>query len=270
MSTSKTKPAKSTPQYLSRKEAFRLWFECLTRAANNPQFTINTAYYKEWGDWRKLSFNEWWGTVGKALLIAPADVVALAAPQAVNSSGNLFVSVPMSLTPTQAANELRALLIAHYAATNHTPQKRQSYALTEGAEMKQTVVRSYLHTYDAYQRLVERSRVLPVNPTINRTGKRDADKRTIAGSGLAVSGKELLQEVRLFYLTRAERWKHTKRQVDGLPSALMNGMTVNPATNQRVDYGGDESSALKAVKRYLESANKLIANAAAGNFPADY
>jgi hypothetical protein len=50
----------------------------------------------------------------------------------------------------------------------------------------------------------------------------------------------------------------------------MNGMTVNPATNQQVDYGGDESSALKAVKRYLESANKLIANAAAGNFPADY
>lgn len=270
MSTSKIKPVKSTPQYLSRKEAFRLWFECLTRAANNPQFTINTAYYKEWGDWRQLSFNEWWGTVGKALLIAPADVVALAAPQAVISSGNLILTVPMVLTPTQAANELRALLMAHYAAINHTPQKRQSYALTEGAEMKQTVVRSYLHTYDAYQRLVERARVLPVIPTINRTGKRDADKKTIAGSGLAVSGKELLQEVRLFYLTRTERWKHTKRQVDGLPSALMNGMTVNPATNQRVNYGGDESSALKAVKRYLESANKLIANAAAGNFPADY
>lgn len=266
MTTSKTKPAKSTPQYLSRKEAFRLWFECLTRAANNPQFTINTAYYKEWGDWRQLSFNEWWGTVGKALLIAPADSVAFTSAQEVNSSGNLIVSVPMSLTPTQAANELRALLMAHYAATNHTPQKRQSYALTEGAEMKQTVVRSYIHTYDAYQRLVERG----LTQSINRTGKRDADKRTIAGSGLAVSGKELLHEVRLFYLTRTERWKHTKRQVDGLPSALMNGMTVNPATNQQVDYGGDESSALKAVKRYLESANKLIANAAVGNFPADY
>jgi hypothetical protein len=78
MTTSIAKPAKSTPQYLSRKEAFRLWFECLTRAANNPQFTINTAYYKEWGDWRQLSFNEWWGTVGKALLIAPADSVAIA------------------------------------------------------------------------------------------------------------------------------------------------------------------------------------------------
>ncbi len=270
MSTSKTKPAKSTPQYLSRKEAFRLWFECLIRAANNPQFTINTAYYKEWGDWRQLSFNEWWGTVGKALLIAPADAVALTTSQEANSSGNLIVSVPMSLTPTQAANELRALLMAHYAAAKHTPQKRQSYALTEGAEMKQTVVRSYLHTYDAYLRLVERARVMPVNSSINRTSKRDADKRTIAGSGLAVSGKELLHEVRLFYLTRTERWKHTKRQVDGLPSALMNGMTVNPATNQKVDYGGDESSALKAVKRYLESANKLIANAAAGNFPADY
>jgi hypothetical protein len=168
MSTSKIKPAKSTSQYLSRKEAFRLWFECLTRAANNPQFTINTAFYKEWGDWRQLSFNEWWGTVGKALLIYPADTVAIATPQAVNSSGNLIVTVPMSLTPTQAANELRALLMAHYAAIKHTPQKRQSYALTEGAEMKQTVVRSYLHTYDAYQRLVERARVLPVNQTINR------------------------------------------------------------------------------------------------------
>lgn len=270
MTTSKTRPVKTTPQYMTRKEAFRLWFECLTRAANNPQFTINTAYYKGWGDWQQLSFNEWWGTTGKALLIKSDDTVAIATPPAVNSSGNLFVTVPMSLTPTQAANELRALLMSHYAATNHVPKKQQSYALTAGAEMKQTVVRSYLHTYDAYQRLVERARYAPVSPSINRTGKRDADKKTITGSGLAVSGKELLQEVRLFYLARNERWKHTKRQVDGLPPALLNGMTVNPATNQQVDYGGVESSALKAVKRYLESANKLIANAAAGNFPGNY
>jgi hypothetical protein len=105
---------------------------------------------------------------------------------------------------------------------------------------------------------------------INRTGRRDKDKKTIAGSGLGVSGKELLNEVRLFYLKRTDKWKHTKRQVDGLPTALMNGMAINPFTNEAVNYGGDESASLRAVKRYLDSANNLIANAAAGNFPGDY
>lgn len=270
MSRPKAKEPKATPQYLTRKEAFRLWFECLTRAAANPQFTINTAYYSGWGEWRNRSFNDWWSSVGKALLVSRTDFVTLTSQQPETDGGFLHIAVPKSLTPTQAANELRALLIRHYAAINHTPRKQQSYALTAGAEMKQAVVRSYLHTYDAYQRLLQRRQVETPQKVINRTGKRDADKRTIAGSGLAVSGKELLHEVRLFYLARSERWKHTKRKVDGLPTALMNGMTLNPATNERVNYGGDESSALRAVKRYLESANRLIANAAAGAFPGDY
>lgn len=270
MSTPKVKSSKATPQYMTRKESFRLWFECLTRANANPQFTINSDYYRGWGNWQALSFNEWWGQTGKALVVTRTDFVALATTLGVDDGRSLVVTIPKSLTPTQAANELRALLMEHYASTKHTPQKQQSYALTEGAEMKQTVVRSYLHTYDAYQRLLNRRQIEASHKTINRTGKRDADGRTIAGSGLAVSGKELLHEVRRFYLARSERWRHAKRQVDGLPSALMNGMTVNPATNERVDYGGDESSALRAVKRYLESANKLVANAAAGNFPGDY
>lgn len=260
---------KAKPQYLTRKEAFRLWFECLRRASNNPQFTVNSDYYKDWGDWRNLSFNNWWATVGKALLFTRTDFVSLATSKAVESN-SVLVCVPKSLTPTQAANELRALLIEHYRAMNHTPQKQQSYSLTAGSEMKLSVVRSYLHTYDAYHRLLLALEAAPRKRVINRTGKRDLDRKTIAGSGLAISGKELLQEVRLFYLARTERWKHTKRRVEGLPSSLMNGMTVNPATNERVDYGGDESAALRAVKRYLESGNKLIANAAAGNFPGVY
>jgi hypothetical protein len=99
MTTSTTKLVKSTPQYLTRKEAFRLWFECLTRAAQNPQFTINTAYYKGWGDWQSLSFNEWWGTTGKALLITPSEVVAIATPQEINTTKTVLVAIPMSLTP---------------------------------------------------------------------------------------------------------------------------------------------------------------------------
>ena len=265
----KAAAVKATPQYLTRKEAFRLWFECLSRAANNPQFKVNDAYYAAWGDWRNVNFNEWWGAVGKSLLITRTDYVEIATSSAAADSG-LLVSIPKSLTPTQAANELRTLLIKHYGEISHVPQKQQSYNLTEGAEMKQTVVRSYLHTYDAYHRLLICEQAPTYQKVINRTGRRDKDKKTIAGSGLGVSGKELLNEVRLFYLKRTDKWKHTKRQVDGLPTALMNGMAINPFTNEAVNYGGDESASLRAVKRYLDSANNLIANAAAGNFPGDY
>ena len=263
-----TKTMAST-KYLTKKEGFRLWFECLNRAAKNPFFTVDEAYYKQWGEWRGVKFDLWWQKTGKVLLAPSTNNVAIATTATTNEN-NLLLSVPKSLTPTQAANEVRALLIQHYTDIKHTPIKQQTYALTEGAEMRLPVVRSYLHTYDAYQRLLANSVNKKRDNVINRTGRRDSEGKKIAGSELAVSGKELLNEVRVFYLTRTERWKNTKRRVEHLPSSLTNGMTVNPVTKEVVNYGGVESSALRAVKRYLDSANNLIANAARGEFPGDY
>jgi len=47
-------------------------------------------------------------------------------------------------------------------------------------------------------------------------------------------------------------------------------MTINPVTGQTVNYSGDESAALRTVKRYFVSAQRLVNNAARGEFPGEY
>ena len=247
------------------KEAYRLWFEFLKRAYTTPNLKVDTAYYEKWGDVANTKFEHWWKAIGSELFNPKVTGVELATDGKPNSDC-LLVSVPKSLTPTQSANALRSMLMQHYAAIGHKPHTERTFALTEGAEIKVSAFRSYLHTYDAYQRVLARGAA----EGINRTGTRDENGKKIEGSELAVTGKELLNEVRVFYLKRTERWKNTKKRVEGLPTALANGMTVNPVTQQVVNYGGEESSALKAVKRYLTIASKLIANAATGKFPSDY
>lgn len=230
------------------KEAIRLWFECLRRA-NAAKLKVNSRYYKDWGDWKTQKFEQWWPLIGKSLF-GRSSVELMDSNQAAehkDDKQSLVVRIPKSHTPTQAANEVRSLLLAHYKAIGHTPKLERGYALTEGKELKVVNVRAYLHTYDIHKELCVQS----------EAGK--------------VTSTELLQAVRVFYLKRTEKWKSSKRRVDGLPTALINGMAVNPVTGDRLAMqASDNSGALRAVRRYLTVAERLIANAATGDWPGDY
>jgi hypothetical protein len=225
------------------KEAIRLWYECLKRA-QAAELKIKRRYYSGWGDWQTLPFEKWWPLVGNQLFVR--NKVELV-EELSDASDAVYIRIPKSHTATQAANEVRRLLLAHYKAIGQTPKLERSYALTEGKELKVVNVRAYLHTYDIYQQLLARS----------ETGK--------------VTSTELLNAVRLFYLKRTEKWRGSKRRVDGLPTALINGMAINPVTGKRMAMeASDNSGALRAVRRYLTVAEHLIANAATGDWPGDY
>ncbi len=225
------------------KEAIRLWFECLKRA-DAKGLRINRTYYKGWGDWKALRFEKWWMDVGQTLFVRNAVMLAKDADANMKS---LLVSVPLSHTPTQAANELRKLLLVHYKGIGHRPKLERSYELTEGKELKVVNVRAYLHTYDIHEQLLKGS----------SEGK--------------VSSTELLVGVRLFYLKRTEKWKDKKRKVDAIPTALLNGLAVNPINGKRLAMeSSDSSGSLRAIRRYLTLAERLIANAAKGDWPGQY
>ena len=220
------------------KEAYRLWYEFLKRALNDKKTKVNKTLYKEWGDIENTHFRIFWERLGEQLLSSPHVEIANKS----NTKSNLIVSVPTSLTPTQASNELRELLIEHYRDIKHTPKIEKGFALSEGKEMKVSNYRAYLRTYDIWLKL------------------------TIANSK-EPSSKELLNEVRLFFLSRTEKYGKTNRKVEGIPSALLNGMTINPLTHKQANYGGEEREAIRAIKRYLDMARKTIANVAIGKFP---
>ena len=219
------------------KEAYRLWYEFLRRALDDKTIKVNTSFYKEWGDVQNTHFRVFWERMGDQLL--GSQHVELAEAKLPNNVIN--ISVPMSLTPTQAAAELRALLVAHYKFIKHTPKAVRTFAVSAGSEIKPSTYRAYLRTYDIWQKL----------KAINNEA----------------TAQDLLREVRLFYLARTEKYGRTNRKVEGIPAALLNGMTINPLSGKKVNYGGEEKEATRAIKRYLDMAHRTIASVAIGKFP---
>lgn len=224
------------------KEAIRLWYEFLKRAAKTPNLKINTKYYDGWGDYANTKFETWWKINGDTLF--PRTKVEIA--KRYLSDGDLVqFSVPMSLTPTAAANQVRDLLIAHYKTIGHQPKPRRHYQLTEGAEIKVSALRAYLHTYDIHQKI-------------------------LASSSLQkVPAKVVLAEVRRFYLARSEKWKSSKRKVEGLPMALAGDLEYDQIKDEVIARGSD-IGAERAIRRYLQIADNLINAAAKGDFPSKF
>jgi hypothetical protein len=226
------------------REGVRLWFEFVKRAHDDKNVQVNKAFYKAWGDYQNQTFNSWWKQHAESLF--PRNRVELV-QRYLSDSEHVKVSVPMSLTPTQAANQLRDVLIQHYEAIGHVPRAQRAYALTQGVELRISAVRAYLHTYDCHQQLM-------------------ADR---GGEG-AVSAKDLLAGVRIFYSARTLRWQGKKRKVEALPMALAGDFTYDSST-KTVTTPKYDDTAIRNIRRYLSIAQRLVENAAKGDFPsADY
>jgi hypothetical protein len=72
-------------------------------------------------------------------------------------------------------------------------------------------------------------------------------------------------------MTRTHRWKHSKRRVEGLPTALVGDAYYDAGTDSVVVRSGSDVSAERAVRRYLAIAENLVRAAARGDFPSrDY
>lgn len=222
------------------REGVRLWFEFVKRAHADKTVGVNEAFYKPWGDYPKQKFNSWWKQHAEALF--PRNKVELV-QRYLSDSEHVKVSVPMSLTPTDAANQLRDVLIAHYKEIRHVPRAQSSFALTQGVELRISAVRAYLHTYDCHQQLL-------------------AER---AGEGV-VPAKELLAAVRCFYSARTLRWQGTKRKVEALPMALAGDFTYDSAT-KTVSTPKHDETAIRNIRRYLLIAQRLVENAGKGEFP---
>jgi hypothetical protein len=224
------------------REGVRLWFEFVKRAHADKTVGVNEAFYKPWGDYPNQKFNSWWQQHAETLF--PRNKVELV-QRYLSDSGHVKVTVPMSLTPTDAANQLRDVLIAHYKEIGHVPRAQRSFALTEGVELRISAIRAYLHTYDCYQQLL---------------AKKEGES--------VVPAKELLAAVRCFYSARTLKWQGTKRRVEGLPMALAGDFTYDSAT-KTVSLPKHDDTAIRNIRRYLSIAQRLVENAAKGEFPGD-
>ena len=225
------------------KEAIRLWFEFLKRATVAEGVVVNAKHYQAWGDVTHTKFEAWWKEHAEQLF--PYRKVAVV-QRYLSDAGMVHLAVPMALTATEAASQVRQVLIEHYKAIGHEPKPQRVFELTHGAEIKVSALRAYLVAYDANQRLLAS---LPQS---------------------RVPAKLLLAEVRRVYMAKSHKWKLTKRKVEALPMALTGELDYDEITDS-VSSKSDDVSAERTVRRYLAIANNLVSAAARGDFPSrDY
>lgn len=219
------------------KESYRLWFEFLKRAIAKDKRSVKLSLYKSWGDVANLSFNKWWTEVGSKVINLNSKSKLEFAKDTVVDDSSYLVRVPKSLTSTQASTQLRELL----TSSKHKPiNDKTNLRVTEGVEIRHSIYRAYLHTYDRHRELFNKS------------------------SGERVTNKETLIAVRKFYLARHEKYKNHNRKVENLPPQLWDALKVDDLDD--VDVLATATS-LATIGRYLREANKIIDAVRIGKFP---
>lgn len=226
---------KQRPPRAQSKEAYRLWFEFLRRAIAEDKSKVRLDLYKDWGDVENYTFRKWWDQIGsKVIDLRPPVITQVKEGKADDVS--YLVRVPKSMTSTQIGNEVRKFLIE----LEHQPLQLSSLRVRQGAEIRPSTYRAYIHTYDEHQKLVAKS------------------------DGQRVTARELLVAVRKFYIKHEQRYGNNLWAADKMPSALMADFDKkNP------DYSDPiySATAINAVNRYLREANKLIEAVREGRFP---
>ena len=224
------------------KEAYRLWFEFLKRALADESVTVNRKLYASWGDVGSYAFDRWWREIGSDVIQLGGGEVAIVNAATRSNKNAYLVSVPKSLTSTDAANKLRRLLID----LKHTPVRTaKGLRVNDSVELRFSTYRGWLHTYDINRKLIDEIE--------KASGKRSPLK-----------GRQLLAAVRKFYLDRTERLKHANRKIDPLPFPFFTGGAEVDADKINVLAS---ATAISAVLRYLKESQQLIANVAIGKFP---
>lgn len=218
------------------KEAYRLWFEFLRRAIAEDRSKVRLDLYKEWGDIESYRFDKWWDEIGsKVIVLHPPSIELVKEGEA--DEQTYLLRVPKAMTSTMIGNEVRAFLMG----LGHQPLQLSSLRVRQGAEIRPSTYRAYIHTYDQQKKLEANS------------------------NGNKVTARELLKAVRKFYLEREKRYKNNIRAVDKLPSALAANMDRdNPLAVDSIH----SQTAINAVNRYLREANKLIESVSQGKFPS--
>ena len=232
---SKRKRISNTRTY--SKESYRLWFEFLKRAIRQDRKKVKLVLYKNWGDFENLSFKKWWDGIGNTVVnIKESNQIDFATSIQLDDK-NYFIKVPKSLTSTQAATQLRHLLTEH----KHKPiLEKKGLSISEGIEIRHSIYRAYLHTYDRHKELVAKK------------------------NGEHVTNKETLIAVRKFYLARQEKYKSHNRKVENLPPQLWNALNLDNLED--VDVLASATS-IATIGRYLREGNKIIDAVSSGRFP---
>lgn len=220
-----------------KREAYRLWFEYLKVAHRSDDKRIKAAlhnsiaFYSLWEVGADTAFDPWWKSHGH-LFEEKYQVRELKVGEERSDPDALVIEIPLTESPTILLKRVKGILLSAYEAQQRLSKKS-----------KKKPSSTYRLTEDAEPKLAAVREMLTVY-------------RDVHLANPTLKGERLLEAVHRHYVGRKnKRWAK-------IPTALL--YTSGKGREE------DLARALRNLRRYIQKAEKIVLNAANGQFPGEY
>jgi len=258
---------------LKKVEPYRLWFEFLKLALNDPNIEVDRDFYADWGDVEGQVFSKWWaGPTWRTLFAVDTFSNAVRVVQEdeeiTPSDDMITVRISLKKDPNESLRDLRDLLREYKAKAVTAAKPRFSLSgpgnLHQGFLIPQRLgsVRLMRRLYEAWlkhQELGNTRRVQRATIDVYEWAKAWNDKLEERDWKREKTYLPDCFEIYATYLLRAE----AVRQRTGKRSLQREERPTD-------DVGGDPEGGRRQVVRWITKAKNLAKNVAEGEFPGSY
>ena len=227
-------------------EPYRLWFEFLKLAHQDPEIEIDYKHYAEWDDFYNQPFNEWWsGERWRNLFAVDAGVRVLEDFQNARIDGDaIYVRLPLYADPKETVRDVAQLLEQHGATTRLDLVGQGKFALSQEYEK-------------AFLKYLDRANLnLRLYRLWLKYGEYDKVRRVKRAAADFYKWAKQRDD-----LIKSKNYKYNRPLI---PFAV--SMYAQDVINKEVPSDNDR----RAFMRYLQKGKNLAKNAAAGVFPGKY
>jgi hypothetical protein len=229
-------------------EPYRLWFEFLKAASSDREIHVNEDFYKDWGDYKSMSFSDWWtGSRWRELFAIDCEVRLLDESDAIlNDDATITIRLPLKRDLRETLADVEALLEYHRSNKLLSDPDQGRFALSKGYE------RGFAKYLLQMRALLRMYKIWLSHEELQGKGR------------LAKTAVDFIQWTRARRdLIKDKNYKYEKpyipSDVADYAAMVMKGEAMDTNHPKR-----------KGFQRQLKKARNLAANAASGNFPGKW
>ena len=232
-------------------EPYRLWFEYLKLAVQDPRNKVNQSFYEAWGDVRAADFDVWWATHWRDLFTVPASVMVVppqTQPYVDEAEPNkLLVQIDLRCGKKRLLGDLKKLIDVQLKGKRSRVKEQAPFTISSNRSINYNSLRAML-------------KFLQLHGV-----HRDLEDTTVAYCAWANDWNNKV---------RAKKWDRPLVFVPATLTGFMTEITSHQAdqakSRKRVKQSVQYNNAKGDARRFLRKAEKVVANVSVGIFPGTF
>lgn len=252
-------------------EPYRLWFEFLKLAIQDPTMNVDREHYAAWGDVENSTFTKWWSAHWRSLFSIDIGVYQLTdlSHKTVQSDQEIVVRIPLSQNVRCSLDQVEELLIENRAGDRYKDMRDGQFRLYAGINEAGELIhpsRRLLRNLDKIRLMMHLYRFW------------------VANHGLV--NRRRIEKTTLDYYSWADSWNKKvaknndgsigKREQIDIPDPIWYYADYlgKRGDRRRVSLSvlneADIPSARRQIDRYIKKACKIAENVSRGEFTGVY